>query len=181
MSSKPTFPTLMAAVETAKVAAVSRPYLAAISLVVVVYITHSYLAYARLRHFPGPRLARWTRIPYILWHAGAEVHIKFGDINETYGMVPPLIQSSRWLSNQSGPIAVVAPGVLLTSDVELMRRMAAPRSKYKRNVWYMAFRFNPDRDHIGCERDNEAHGERKMKLAPGVTIPYIPPHLMFAY
>ncbi|KAK5652901.1 hypothetical protein OQA88_9378 [Cercophora sp. LCS_1] len=48
--------------------------------------------------------------------------------------------------------------------------MSAPKSRYKRNVWYMAFRFNPDKDHIGCERDNEAHSQMKLKLAPGVRI-----------
>lgn len=50
-----------------------------------------------------------------------------------------------------------------------MRRMAAPRSKYKRNVWYMAFRFNPEKDHIASYRDNEAHSQLKQKLAPGVS------------
>jgi len=142
------------ALEVAKAAAISHPYLTTISFVFGAYLTYSYLAYARLRHFPGPKLAGWTRIPLILWHMGGRVHLKFQEINETYGS-----------------IAVIAPGVLLTSDPELMRRMAAPKSRYKRNVWYMAFRFNPDKDHIGCERDNGAHSQMKLKLAPGVSYP----------
>ncbi|KAK0612002.1 cytochrome P450 [Immersiella caudata] len=140
------------AVEVAKAAAFSQPYLTATGFMVAAYLTYSYLAYARLKHFPGPKLAGWTRIPLILWHMGGRVHLKFQEISETYG-----------------PIAVIAPGVLLTSDPELMRRMAAPKSRYKRNVWYMAFRFNPDKDHIGCERDNEAHSQMKFKLAPGYS------------
>ncbi|KAK4184274.1 cytochrome P450 [Podospora australis] len=152
MPSAPAVQVLAAAVKTAKTAAIAHPYLSVISVVIVIYLTHSYLAYSRLRHFPGPALARWTRIPWIIWHASGQVHLKLRDISETYG-----------------PLAVAAPGVLVTSDVELMRRMAAPRSTYQRNIWYMAFRFNPDKDHIGCERDGEAHTQRKMKLAPGYS------------
>ena len=150
----------------------SQPLLAAAGLVVAAYIVHSCLTYARLRHFPGPKLAGWTRIPLILWHFSGRVHLKFQEINETYGR-----SSSRQALNGSlethrtkGPLAQVAPGVLLTSDPELIRRMAAPRSRYKRNTWYMAFRFNPNKDHVGCERDNEAHAQLKSKLTPGVSI-----------
>lgn len=77
---------------------------------------------------------------------------------------------SQFLPPQTGPMVVVAPDVLLTSDPDFMRRMAAPRSKYKRNVWYMAFRFNPEKDHIASYRDNEAHSQLKQKLAPGVSF-----------
>lgn len=68
------------------IAAISQPYLVATGLVVGIYITRSYLTYARLSHLPGPKLARWTRIPYILWHTSGQVHLKFRDIHETYGI-----------------------------------------------------------------------------------------------
>lgn len=77
----------LAAVEVAKAAAISQSYLTAISFVVAAYLTHSYLAYARLRHFPGPKLAGWTRIPFILWHMSGQVHLKFQEISETYGII----------------------------------------------------------------------------------------------
>lgn len=99
MSSVSSFQTLIAAVKTAKAAIVSQPYLAAIYLVVVIYLTHSYFVYARLRHFPGPKLARWTRIPFILWHTSSQVHLKFQDVSETYGIVPHLPQKLRWLES----------------------------------------------------------------------------------
>ena len=62
----------------------------------------------------------------------------------------------------------VAPNVLITCDVELMRRIAAARSRYQRNDWYMAFRFNPNRDSVVSVRDGDAHAQLKLKLAPGV-------------
>lgn len=77
----------------------------------------------------------------------------------------------EWRLSLQGPLARIAPNVLLTSDVNLMRRMAAARSKYQRNDWYMAFRFNPERDSITSLRDAEAHAQLKMKLAPGVSEP----------
>ena len=49
-----------------------------------------------------------------------------------------------------------------------MRKIAAARSKYRRNKWYMAFRFNPDRDTIISHRDDDEHARLKLKLAPGV-------------
>ncbi|KAK4161318.1 pisatin demethylase [Cladorrhinum sp. PSN259] len=152
MSPSTSLETLIAAVKTSKLAAIPQPYLFGISLVLIIYLTQSYLAYARLRHFPGPRLARWTQIPWILWHTTGRVHLKFREISEQYG-----------------PMALVAPGILLTSDYEFMRKMAGPRSRYKRNVWYLAFRFNPDQDHIASERDNEVHNQTRMKIATGYS------------
>jgi hypothetical protein len=75
----------LAAVEAAKAAAISQSLFTAISFVVIAYLTHSYLVYASLRHFPGPKLSGWTRIPFILWHMGGQVHLKFHEISETYG------------------------------------------------------------------------------------------------
>jgi hypothetical protein len=165
MSSSPSLETPIAAVKTFKLAAIPQPYIFAIALVIIIiYFTQSYLAYARLRHLPGPRLARWTQIPWVLWHTTGRIHLKFREISEQYG-----------------PMAIVAPGILLTSDYEFMRKMAAPRSRYRRNVWYMAFRFNPDQDHIGSERDNEVHHQTKMKIATGVrTIFSLTLHRQFS-
>ncbi|GAB1319333.1 hypothetical protein MFIFM68171_09543 [Madurella fahalii] len=152
MSFVPSSPSLTVTAKAVILTVTSQPFLAAIGFAVAVYIAHSCLTYARLRHFPGPKLARWTRIPLVLWHLSGRVHLKLQEISETHG-----------------PLALVAPGVLLTSDSELMRRMAAPRSRYKRSNWYMAFRFNPDKDHIGSHRDNEVHAQLKLKIAPGYS------------
>ena len=51
------------------------------------WLIHAWRAYRRLRHFPGPRLAGWTRIPMILWHLGGKAHLEFGRISEAYGEV----------------------------------------------------------------------------------------------
>jgi hypothetical protein len=67
-----------------------------------------------------------------------------------------------------GPLARIAPNVLLTSDVELMRRIAAPRSQYRKSDWYMAFRFNPERDSVISHRDDAAIAQLRTKLSPGV-------------
>ncbi|KAK3387936.1 pisatin demethylase [Podospora didyma] len=116
------------------------------------FVCHTCWVYAQLRHFPGPPLAGWSRLPLIVWTMSGRAHLKYQEISETYG-----------------PIARIAPTVLLSSDVEFMRKIAAARSKYRRNEWYMAFRFNPDRDTIISHRDDEEHARLKMKLAPGYS------------
>jgi hypothetical protein len=44
-------------------------------------------AWVRLRHFPGPRLATWSRIPMISWHLSGKAHLELGRISETYGEI----------------------------------------------------------------------------------------------
>ncbi|KAK1750345.1 cytochrome P450 [Echria macrotheca] len=130
----------------------AQPVLWTVGALTVLYVLHSIYIYTRLRQFPGPFLAGWTRLPLIKWHVGGKAHLELQRISETYG-----------------PLARIAPSVLVTSDPELLRRMTAARSRYKRSSWYMAFRFIPDRDNIVSVRDNDAHAQLKMKLAPGYS------------
>jgi hypothetical protein len=66
-------------------------------------------------------------------------------------------------------VARIAPNVLVTSDLDLLRRMYAVRSPYSRSDWYMAWRFNPGYDNVLSQRDNDKHAELRAKLAIGVS------------
>jgi hypothetical protein len=46
--------------------------------------------------------------------------------------------------------------------------MAGARSKYVRNGWYAAFRFNPERENVLSYRDEDAHQKLRAKMAMGV-------------
>lgn len=62
----------------------------------------------------------------------------------------------------------IGPDVLITSDVELMRRMSAVRSPYTRSDWYRGLRFEPGIDHVFSMMDDKAHTKRRAQMINGV-------------
>ena len=54
-----------------------------------------------------------------------------------------------------GSTARIGPNLLLTSDEDLIRKMAAVRSTYSRADWYRAFKFDADRENLFSEPDEE--------------------------
>jgi hypothetical protein len=73
-------------------------------------------------------------------------------------------------TDQTGPIARIAPNHLVTSSPELWTRINAVRSPYTRASWYYhAARFEPGKDNVFTECDNSKHDARRKKLASGVS------------
>ncbi|KAF2205986.1 pisatin demethylase [Delitschia confertaspora ATCC 74209] len=105
--------------------------------------------YWRLRQFKGPFS---TGISWI-WHSKAvlsrNAHIYYGDVNEKYGT-----------------IARIGPNHLLTSSPELWSHINAVRSPYTRSAWYYhSARFEPGKDNVFTECDNDKHDARRKKMA----------------
>jgi hypothetical protein len=83
-------------------------------------------------------------------------------------------------SNQYGSLCRIGPNHLLTSDAELLRRMQAPRSKYRRAPWYATFRFKPRADNIISHVDEAKHEELRKKMSAGYSgkeVPYMEEHI----
>ncbi|RXG41783.1 hypothetical protein VDGE_30535 [Verticillium dahliae] len=107
--------------------------------------------YLRLQHIPGPPTAGWSRLWLLRQALGGECHKAFSETNEKYG-----------------PIAKVGPYHVLTSDPDLIRRINAARTPYKRSEWYKAVRFDPDKDNLAtCSP--EKHLELRAKMAAGYS------------
>lgn len=70
---------------------------------------------------------------------------------------------------RTGHVARVGPNTLVTDDPEVVKRMWAVRSRYKKADFYDAVRFDPTRDNIISERDDERHNELRAKMAAGVS------------
>lgn len=70
---------------------------------------------------------------------------------------------------RTGHVARVGPNTLVTDDPEVVKRMWAVRSRYKKGDFYDAVRFDPTRDNIISERDDERHNELRAKMAAGVS------------
>ena len=107
-------------------------------------------SYRRLSHIPGPPLASFSRLWILKSLLSSRNHLNLYEANLKYG-----------------PLARVGPNHLVTSDPELLRRMNAPRSLYRRTRWYTAFRFKPRADNVFSERREEKHAELRKKMAAG--------------
>ncbi|USP73751.1 hypothetical protein yc1106_01025 [Curvularia clavata] len=109
--------------------------------------------YWRLKHFPGPSTTGFSG----LWHTRAVIG---GESPRYYGEI----------CQQYGPIARIAPNHLITSDLDFWTRINAVRSPYKRSSWYYhAARFEPGKDNVFTECDNDRHDARRKKMVAGYS------------
>ena len=113
-------------------------------------IANAFQSYRRLSHIPGPALAAFSRL-WLLWgHLGTRIHLDYFEANLKYG-----------------PLVRVGPNQLVTSDPELIRRINAPRSPYRRGQWYAGSRLKPGVDNVFSEQREEKHDELRKKMAAG--------------
>jgi hypothetical protein len=70
-----------------------------------------------------------------------------------------------------GKLARIGTNKLITCDIDLVTRMNAPRSEYKRSDWYLGFRLAPGIDNVGSLRDEKEHTKRRAQMSPGVCFP----------
>jgi hypothetical protein len=119
-------------------------------LLVTYYILTSLLSWYRLRKLPGNFLARFSYIPMALI-------ARSGRTNELYAD----------MAEQHGPLFVIGPNDLMTSDPELLRRMSMARSPYRRSSWYKSISLDPYVDSSVSTLDTGAHDRLKAKIAFG--------------
>lgn len=73
-----------------------------------------------------------------------------------------------------GPLVRIGPNHLLTSDPDIIRRMQAPRSPYRRSIWYSTFRFKPRADSVISVLAEDRHDELRKKMAAGYSGKEVP-------
>jgi hypothetical protein len=69
-----------------------------------------------------------------------------------------------------GPLARIGPNLLVTDDVDLLRRMSGARSPYSRAEWYDGMRLDPRVNNVISERNDKNHNALRAKLASGVSL-----------
>lgn len=108
----------------------------------------------RLRHFPGPPLAGFSRwfwfFPVV---RSGRIHEKLVEANLKYG-----------------PIARVAPNLVVTSDWRLWRHALAVRSPYVRADHFMAFRLDMKNDNVASTIDEAEHKRLRTIMIHGVRL-----------
>ncbi|KAL3462677.1 cytochrome P450 [Aspergillus heterothallicus] len=131
---------------------VSGQILALVCGLLGLYIVRVITTYAKLRQFRGPA---WTGVsdwPHSRAMLGGRCH-------EWYAAV----------SREYGPIARVAPRVLITSSPEVWVHVNN-KPGYKRSDWYYnATRIEYRRDNVFSQTDNVKHEKRRKQMAPGYS------------
>jgi len=88
----------------------------------------------------------------------------------TVALSPAHNDSRNCSLTEIGSLARLGPNELVTSDPNILRRMAAVRSPYRKSEWYDGLRFEPEYDSMISERNEERHLELRAKCAVGVRI-----------
>ena len=122
----------------------------AIAILLVAFIVDRVRSYRRLSHIPGPTLGALSKYWMLRATTSGRNHLLVAEVNAKYGR-----------------LARIGPNNLITSDPDLIRRMNAPRSDYRRGDWYNAMRFKPGFDNTLSERREDRHKELREKMAAG--------------
>ncbi|OLN97575.1 Pisatin demethylase 4 [Colletotrichum chlorophyti] len=111
-----------------------------------------YRSWNRLRHIPGPPSAAFSKWWMLRNTLGGQMHLALKQACDDYG-----------------PVVRIGPNDLVTNDSELLRRMWAVRSPYRKAAFYQAVRFDPTRDNIISMRNDHEHNELRAKMAIGYS------------
>ncbi|KAG4274462.1 hypothetical protein FPRO04_09420 [Fusarium proliferatum] len=125
---------------------------AAALAIIAWYIVSSIMAWYRLRHIPGPFLAKFS----YLWLARLALSGK-------------QYQAHLELNKKYGPIVRVGPYEVFTDDLELLRRINGTKSSYAKGASYSGSRLNPWHESLFMMRDPIAHDKMKAKLIYGYS------------
>jgi hypothetical protein len=132
--------------------------LLALATLVAYYVLSSILSWYRLRKFKGPVLGSFS----YLWMARTALSGKAWKIHmetrEKYGET--LIR--------------IGPDVLITDEPDIIRRMSAARSPYKRDKWYTSFRTDPYVHSMISTDDDALHHDIKSRAAASYSGKDVP-------
>ncbi|KAF6841825.1 cytochrome p450 [Colletotrichum musicola] len=140
------------------------------------YALSSFASWYRLRHFKGPFLA-YGAIHLWLSYGAIHLWLSYGAIHLwlSYGA----ITGRSWETYQGvcetyGSLARLAPDTLVTDDPDLIRRMSAARSPYRKSGFYEGMRLNPNRHTTFSTLDKVLHDQLKARTTPaysGMDVP----------
>lgn len=127
--------------------------LAAVVAALVLYAAYSAVQYARLRAFKGPTAAALSRLWLLNCVQSGKMHYILHDVSKKYGK-----------------FARIGPTSLLVSDVEFLRKVNGPKSKYHRSDWYKGSRFTPNEDTLISMTDEVEHKSLRARMTAGYNL-----------
>lgn len=142
-----------------------------VAVLIVIALTLRIRTWLRLRHIPGPPIAGITEFWLLRKTLSGRCHIDLLEACKKYGTergtcVPREMQA---LTANLGSLVRIGPNHLITDDPEVLRRMSAVRSPYRRSIWYDGLRLEHDYFNVVSERDENRHNDLRAKMAAGVS------------
>ncbi|CAI0642619.1 unnamed protein product [Colletotrichum noveboracense] len=128
------------------------PFIPLLAALLILLTVMNYRSWNRLRHIPGPPGAAFSKWWMLRNTLGGQMHLALKRACDDYG-----------------PVVRIGPNDLVTNDAEMLRRMWAVRSPYRKGAWYQAVRFDPTRDNIISMRNDHDHNELRAKMAIGYS------------
>ncbi|KAF2720369.1 cytochrome P450 [Polychaeton citri CBS 116435] len=116
----------------------------------VLWLVKRIQVYYSLNQFGGHWSAGWTRLWQFKTQRSGQMHKLFTELNATYGST-----------------ARSAPQMLITTDVDLLRRMSAVGGSFVRGRWYTCLKLHPDLDNITSHVDEKIHADLRTRMTPG--------------
>ena len=146
----------------------------ALSLLFLYICLRTIINWRSLRQFPGPLLAKSSRL-WLFWQSlRARVNVAQCEALQQYGNYETLQQFTFPFSDIDASLAGspcrIGPNLLLTDDADLVRHMNAPGSKWTRSGWYDGVRLDPRYDSVFSARDEKLHADLRAKEIGAVCI-----------
>ncbi|KAJ5806313.1 uncharacterized protein N7503_003915 [Penicillium pulvis] len=125
-----------------------------VSVLLGLYLFGIITVYAKLMQFSGPSWTGISNWPHSIALLRENCHEWYAEVNEKHG-----------------PIARVAPQVLITSSPDVWMHVNN-KPGYKRSNWYYhAARIEHRKDNVFSQTDNAKHEQRRKQMAPGSYWP----------
>ncbi|WDK23181.1 cytochrome P450 [Colletotrichum graminicola] len=116
------------------------------------YIISSIISWYKLRHVPGPFLAKFS-------HFWSIYHNVIGDIGPIH----------LTLEKYDSPLVRTGPHYIVTLDPDVWKQVNGARSTYQRDPWWSANRMDYSRPSLADTLDTVSHDKVKAKLASGYS------------
>ena len=75
-----------------------------------------------------------------------------------------------WHGFGIGSPARLGPDLLVTNDIDLIRHINAPGSRWTRSGWYDAMKMDTRSDNVFSTRDEKHHADLKAREYGGVSL-----------
>jgi cytochrome P450 len=113
-------------------------------------LASTFAAWYRLRHIKGPFLASFSYVWMFRATTSGSHYDIYGDVFKKYGK-----------------LVRIGPNDLITGSLDVLQRMNAARSQYKRSSYYAAVKLDPYTVSIFSIADNAAHDKLKGQMVHG--------------
>lgn len=137
------------------------------------YIITTFLAWRKLRHFPGPRLASFSRLWLFTAAISGKAYLIRMALRRKYGGSGSSALSSG-LGGDRKTLIRIGPDMLITDDPAIFKHINGAHTGYARGDWYAVMGLDPYQDTMIASTNTKFHDDVKARAAAGITGREVP-------